>query len=94
MRSIGADKVVDYTQEDFTLGSERYDIILDVHPLSAGRALEEKSSLRPKSRCSRRTVRGVRAPNTTRSTRSTVRSGHGAARLQYAIDGVESLARS
>jgi len=27
--SIGADKVIDYTQEDFTKGAERYDIILE-----------------------------------------------------------------
>ena len=38
VRSIGADHVVDYTQEDFTRGSARYDLILDQvanHPLSA-----------------------------------------------------------
>jgi NADPH:quinone reductase-like Zn-dependent oxidoreductase len=29
VRSIGADHVVDYTQEDFTAGAERYDLILD-----------------------------------------------------------------
>jgi NADPH:quinone reductase-like Zn-dependent oxidoreductase len=29
VRSIGADHVVDYTKEDFTRGSERYDVILD-----------------------------------------------------------------
>jgi NADPH:quinone reductase-like Zn-dependent oxidoreductase len=35
LRSIGADRVVDYTQEDFTRGGERYDVILDIagnHP--------------------------------------------------------------
>ena len=30
LRSIGADHVIDYTQEDFTQGSERYDLILDI----------------------------------------------------------------
>jgi NADPH:quinone reductase-like Zn-dependent oxidoreductase len=29
VRSIGADRVVDYTREDFTTRSERYDLILD-----------------------------------------------------------------
>jgi NADPH:quinone reductase-like Zn-dependent oxidoreductase len=35
LRSIGADRVVDYTKEDFTRGGERYDVILDIagnHP--------------------------------------------------------------
>lgn len=40
VRSIGAVHVIDYTQEDFTQGAERYDLILDNvanHPLSACR---------------------------------------------------------
>jgi NADPH:quinone reductase-like Zn-dependent oxidoreductase len=38
VRSLGADHVIDYTQEDFTQGSQRYDLILDNvgnHPLLA-----------------------------------------------------------
>lgn len=38
VRSLGAEHVVDYTQEDFTLGSDRYDLVLDNvlnHPPSA-----------------------------------------------------------
>jgi NADPH:quinone reductase-like Zn-dependent oxidoreductase len=40
VRSIGADHVVDYTQQDFTRGTQRYDLILDCvgsHSLSACR---------------------------------------------------------
>jgi len=40
LRSIGADRVIDYTQEDFTKNGERYDLILDIagtHPWSASR---------------------------------------------------------
>jgi NADPH:quinone reductase-like Zn-dependent oxidoreductase len=40
VRSIGADQVIDYTQQDFTKGAQRYDLILDCvgnHSLSACR---------------------------------------------------------
>jgi NADPH:quinone reductase-like Zn-dependent oxidoreductase len=40
VRSLGADQVIDYTQEDFTKGAQRYDLILDCvgnHSLSACR---------------------------------------------------------
>jgi NADPH:quinone reductase-like Zn-dependent oxidoreductase len=30
VRSIGADHVIDYTQEDFTKSEQRYDLILDI----------------------------------------------------------------
>ncbi len=30
LRSIGADHVIDYTQEDFTQNGQRYDVILDL----------------------------------------------------------------
>ncbi len=42
VRAIGADRVIDYTQDDFTRGAERYDVILDLignHPLRACKRL-------------------------------------------------------
>ena len=46
VRSIGADQVIDYTQEDFTQNGQRYDLILAAngyHPISAyKRALSPK----------------------------------------------------
>jgi NADPH:quinone reductase-like Zn-dependent oxidoreductase len=38
VRSLGADKVIDYTQEDFTQSDETYDVIFDaVSKLSSSR---------------------------------------------------------
>lgn len=51
VRSIGADHVIDYAQEDFTQGEERYDLVLDNvlgHSLSELlRALDRKGTLVP-----------------------------------------------
>ena len=62
IRSIGADRVLDYTREDFTRGGERYDVILDIagnHPWS-----DVKRALTPEGRTS------------SSGTISTERSGH------------------
>ncbi len=49
VRSIGADRVIDYTKEDFTKGGQRYDLILDMignHSLSdCRRVLAPKGTL-------------------------------------------------
>lgn len=46
MRSIGADQVIDYTQEDFTQNGQRYDLILDA---AAYRSIfDYKRALSPK----------------------------------------------
>jgi len=45
VRSLGADRVIDYTREDFTKNGQTYDVILDaVGKLSFGRS---RSSLKP-----------------------------------------------
>ena len=49
VRSIGADEVIDYTQQNFTTSSQRYDLILDCvgnHSFSACRRV-----LNPNGRC-------------------------------------------
>ena len=46
LRSIGADRVIDYTQEDFTRNGEHYDLVFDV---VAKRSFSEcKRALRPR----------------------------------------------
>ena len=53
VRSLGADHVIDYTEEDFTRGEQRYDVILDNvmnHPPSAtARVLTPNGMLIPNS---------------------------------------------
>ncbi|MCZ6620153.1 MAG: NAD(P)-dependent alcohol dehydrogenase [Gammaproteobacteria bacterium] len=48
LRSIGADHVIDYTQEDFTRNGRRYDLILDVIGLRS--AFDFKRALAPEGR--------------------------------------------
>jgi NADPH:quinone reductase-like Zn-dependent oxidoreductase len=49
MRSIGADRVIDYTHEDFTQGTQRYDLIFD---LAATHSLPEyRRVLNPNGTC-------------------------------------------
>jgi len=45
VRSIGADQVIDYTQEDFTEGSRRYDLIIDT--VSTHSVWEYRRALNP-----------------------------------------------
>jgi NADPH:quinone reductase-like Zn-dependent oxidoreductase len=46
VRSIGADHVIDYTQEDFTQGAQHYDLILD--NVGSHSLLEYRRALNPK----------------------------------------------
>jgi NADPH:quinone reductase-like Zn-dependent oxidoreductase len=48
VRSIGADQVIDYTQEDFTKGGQRYDLILDCFATHS--LLECRRVLKPRGR--------------------------------------------
>ena len=48
VKSLGADKVIDYTQEDFTQNGETYDLIFDI--LGRGSFSQFKRSLKPEGR--------------------------------------------
>jgi NADPH:quinone reductase-like Zn-dependent oxidoreductase len=48
VKSLGADKVIDYTQEDFTSQGETYDLIFDI--LGKSSFSQVKSCLKPKGR--------------------------------------------
>jgi NADPH:quinone reductase-like Zn-dependent oxidoreductase len=41
LRSIGADRVIDYTTEDFTTGRERYDLVMDISGTRPLRAIRK-----------------------------------------------------
>lgn len=47
VRSIGADAVIDYTREDFTRGTRRYDVILDVPHLATHSLADCRRALKP-----------------------------------------------
>ncbi len=63
VRSIGADAVIDYTRDDFTRGTQRFDVILDNvanHRLShCRRALTSKGTLVPSANTRGRWLGGI-----------------------------------
>lgn len=49
MRSLGAERVIDYTKEDFTQGGEEYDLI---YAVNGNHSLKEyRRALKPRGRC-------------------------------------------
>jgi len=61
MRSIGADHVIDYTQEDYTKNGQHYDLILDVKVYRS--IFDYKRALRPRGLFSRSEVPGLEFSN-------------------------------
>lgn len=65
VRSIGADAVIDYTQDDFTHGDRRYDAIVDVPHFATSaltdcrRVLTHKGTLVPSANTRNRFIGGV-----------------------------------
>jgi NADPH:quinone reductase-like Zn-dependent oxidoreductase len=49
VRALGADRVIDYTKEDFTTSGETYDVIVDI--LGRMPFARSKRALRPNGRC-------------------------------------------
>ena len=61
LRSIGADRVVDYTREDFTQSGERYDLIIDIAGPVRGRPPDARSAPRGRTSSSGTISTEVRA---------------------------------